>query len=112
MSQPKEKSSNPLKELLSGQFLVGHRISKNWPFILFLSILGMVMIASSHNAQRKVYEISKLRNQMKELNSVQVEKRSALMKESMEYKVLERTEALGLVKTKTPPIQVNIPNNE
>lgn len=77
--------------------------NKNWPYLLYLSLLAMIMIASSHSADRKVHQIAKLRKQMKELNSEYIDTKSTLMLESMETKVVERAEEVGLIKPVIPP---------
>ena len=104
--KPKRKMANPLKGLFTGSFLGSEQWAKNWPFILYLSLLALIMIASSHSADRKVHEITRLRSHMKELNSEYIDTRSRLMIESMEYKVVQKAEALGLVKSDQPPMVI------
>ncbi|MDZ7847824.1 MAG: FtsL-like putative cell division protein [Owenweeksia sp.] len=100
----RRKLVNPLKGVFTGSFLVSKQSTKNWPFILYLSLLALIMIASSHSADRKVHEIARLRAQMKELNSEYIDTRSRLMIESMEYKVVQQAEKMGLKKSDQPPI--------
>lgn len=40
-------------DILKGKFLISDDAVKNWRFILFASLLAVVMIASSHNARTK-----------------------------------------------------------
>jgi len=103
-STSKRHRVNPLKGVFTGSFLVSPQLAKNWPFILYLSLLALIMIASSHSADSKVHTISRLRSQMKELNSEYIDTRSRLMIESMEYKVIDKGQALGLEKSATPPM--------
>ena len=42
--------------VLRGTFLISDDSFKNWRLIMFLSSLAIIMIASSHRADRKVYE--------------------------------------------------------
>ena len=100
----KLKLVEPIKEVVTGRFLVSQSWSRNWPFIIYLSFLALIMIASSHSAERKVHKISRLRTGMKELNSKHIDLRSQLMIESMEYKVVERAQEMGLVNSDEPPI--------
>ncbi len=103
---------NPLKGVFTGKFLVSPQLAKNWPYIIYLSFLALIMIASSHSADRKVHEISRLRSQMKELNSEYIDTRSRLMMQSMESKVVEKGEALGLEKSETPPVMIKTAKQE
>lgn len=89
--------------LLTGRFLTSKKWEKNWPFILYLSLLTLLMIGSSHSAERKVHRISALRNEMKELSSKYIDLHSHLMQESMETKVVERAASMGLQKSPQPP---------
>ncbi len=103
---------NPLKGVFTGSFLVSEQWSKNWPFGLYLSLLALIMIASSHSADRKVHEIARLRAKMKELSSEYIDTRSRLMVESMEYKVMQKAAALGLEKSDEPPIVIKSSESE
>lgn len=102
----KSKLVEPIKGVVTGRFLVSEQWSKNWPFIIYLSFLALIMIASSHSAERKVHRISELRTEMKELNSKHIDLRSQLMIESMEYKVVERARDLGLESSDVPPVVI------
>jgi len=49
-----------LLDILKGKFLVSGDAPKNWMFLLFASFLAALMISSSHNADRKVFEIAEV----------------------------------------------------
>ena len=53
--------------ILKGKFLVSDDAFRNWRFIIFLSALALIMIASSHRADKKVHRIAQLNNEVKEL---------------------------------------------
>lgn len=110
--KPKRKLVNPLRGVFTGRFLVSPQLAKNWSFILYLSLLALIMIASSHSADSKVHKISKLRSEMKELNSEYIDTRSHLMIESMEYKVVDEAHELGLEKSDAPPIVIKTKDEE
>jgi predicted tellurium resistance membrane protein TerC len=111
MEANKPNRKNTITSLFTGSFLVSNRWEKNWPFILYLSFLALIMIYSSHKADRKVHEIARLRNQMKELNSEFIETRSTLMLQALETKVVERAEEIGLIESNEPPIKLK-PNTD
>ncbi|MGB5189449.1 FtsL-like putative cell division protein, partial [Robiginitalea sp.] len=58
-----------LVALLKGRFLVSGDAPRNWLFIVFVSLLATVMIASSHSADRKVHDIAALNEEVKQLRS-------------------------------------------
>lgn len=108
----KNQVRNPFSSVMTGRFLVSKGWEKNWPFILYLSLLAMIMIASSHSADKKVHHIARLRTEMKELNSEYIDTRSRLMLESMETKVVEEARELGLERSQNPPVRIKIREEE
>ena len=97
---------DPLSSLLTGKFLVSEGWQKNWPFILYVSLLAMIMISSSHNADKKVHHIARLRTQVKELSSEYTDTKSRLMQESMKTTVIEKAGELGLIPSEKPPVKI------
>lgn len=81
---------------------------KNWRMILFVSGLAIVMIASSHSADKKVYEIAKLKNEVNELRSIFIEGRSKLMRLKMESVVVVKMQKKGLSSSLIPPKKIKI----
>ncbi len=96
--------------LLRGRFLVSDNAFKYWQMILFLSGLALIMIASSHSADRKVYRIAALNDEVKELRSEFVDLRSRLMQLKMESTVVKKLGARGFEIGKTPPEKITVIN--
>lgn len=94
--------------VLRGTFLISDDSFKNWRLILFLSTLAVVMIASSHSADRKVHEIAKLNEEVKELRSAFVEGRSQLMRLKMESSVRRKLVTKGLGPSRIPPKKIMV----
>lgn len=94
--------------MLKGTFLVSDDSFKNWRMILFVSGLAIVMIASSHSADKKVYEIAKLKNEVNELRSIFIEGRSKLMRLKMESVVVVKMQKKGLSSSLIPPKKIKI----
>ena len=94
--------------ILKGKFLVSDDSFKNWRVILFISGLALVMVASSHSADKKVYEIARLNNQVKELRSAYIDGCSRLMEMRMESTVLDKMSKNGLKLSETPPQKIRV----
>lgn len=94
--------------ILRGTFLVSDDSFKNWRFILFISGLALVMIASSHSADKKVYEIARLKNEVKEMRSAFVDGRSKLMKLKMESTVVKVMQEKGISPSVIPPKKIKV----
>ena len=94
--------------ILKGTFLVSDDSFKNWRMILFISGLAIVMIASSHSADKKVYEIARLKNEVKEMRSAFVDGRSKLMRLKMESAVVGKMKDRGLSPSVIPPKKIKV----
>jgi len=92
-----------INSILRGKFLISEDSFKNWRLILFLSFLAVFMIASSHSADRKVHEIARLNEEVKELRSSFVDGRSKLMRLKMESSVVKKLANKGLFPSEIPP---------
>ena len=89
--------------VLRGTFLISDDSFKNWRLILFLSALAVIMIASSHSADRKVYEIASLKEEVKELRSEFVDGRKKLMQLKKESSITLKLAEKGLSPSDVPP---------
>lgn len=74
--------------------------------ILFISFLAIIMIASSHSADKKVHDIARLNNEVKELRSAFMEARKHLMGLKMESAVISKMNAKGLAPSVIPPKKI------
>lgn len=95
-------------KILKGTFLVSDDSFKNWRFILFISGLAIAMIASSHSADKKVYEIARLKNEVNEMRSAFIDGRSRLMKLKMESGIVEVMKEKGITPSAIPPKKIKV----
>ncbi|REE83033.1 hypothetical protein BX611_0313 [Lutibacter oceani] len=94
--------------LLKGEFLVSKDSFKNWRFILFVVALLLLMIASSHSSDKKVMEIARLNNELKELRAEFVDTRSISMKMRLESTVRKKVVDLGIKPSEQPPQVIKV----
>ena len=94
--------------ILKGTFLISDDSFKNWRVILFISALALVMMASSHSADKKVHEIARLNNEVKELRSAYIDGCSRLMDMRMESNVSQKMAERGLRPSETPPQKIRV----
>ena len=97
--------------IIKGKFLVNDDALKNWRFIIFLSVLALIMIGSSHTADKKVHRIAELSNEVKELKSEYLDIRKKLMQSKMESKITAAMAQRGLMPSETPPQKIRITTN-
>ncbi len=98
--------------ILKARFLVNEDATKNWRFILFIVVLAIIMIANSHRFDEKIYKIADLTNEVKELRSEFVDRRSELMKLRMESTVSEKMEQRGIFPSQVPPQKIKVKKAE
>lgn len=109
----KLKMKKNIYSVLRGTFLVSDDSFKNWRMIFFVSGLAIVMIASSHSADKKVYEIARLGNEAKELRSAFIEGRGRLMELKKESVVSAKMKEKGLKTSEVPPQKIKVkPQNK
>ena len=98
--------------ILKGKFLVDEDAFKNWRMIIFISILALVMIASSHRADEKVYEIARLKEEVAELRSEAVDSRVNLWKLKTNSSVARALQARGVKPSSVPPKKIRVTTKE
>ena len=94
--------------IVKGRFLVSDDTFKNWRFVVFLSILALVMIGSSHTADKKVHRIARLSNEAKELKSEYLDVIKQLTQAKMESKLTAVMSKTGLQTSTIPPQKIII----
>ena len=81
---------------------------KNWRFIVFFNLLFLIMIGSSHTADKKVHRIARLSNEAKELKSEYLDVRKQLTQTKMESKLTAVMSKTGLQTSTIPPQKIII----
>lgn len=104
----KVKGKQRVYNVLKGKFLVDEGASKNWRLLIFLTVLALIMIASSHSIDKKVQKIAELNKQKRELRSQFLATRSELMKLKMESSITKRMEEKELFISQTPPQKIKV----
>ena len=66
--------------ILKARFLINEdaNATKNWRFIVFLIVLAIIMIANTQRFEQKVFKIIELNNDVKELRSEFVDRKSVV----------------------------------
>ena len=98
--------------ILKARFLIDDDAMKNWRFIVFIIFLAIVMIANTQRFEQKVFKIADLTNQVKELRSEFVDRRSELMKLKMESTVSQKMEIKEIFPSTVPPVKIKVAKEE
>jgi hypothetical protein len=98
--------------ILKGEFLTNKGASKNWSYILFCTLLAIIMIASSHSAEKKVFRVAELHQEIKELRSEFVDSRKRLMQLKMESNIARLMKPRGIFTSDQPAIKIILEASE
>lgn len=99
---------NRLVSLLNIDFLIKGNSFKNWRVILLLSVVALFIISTGHQTDKKIFQIARLNNELREMKSEFVEKREYLIELRMESRIIEALRNRGIGPSKNPPIQLII----
>jgi hypothetical protein len=98
--------------ILKARFLINDDALKNWRFIVFIILLAIIMIANTQRYEQKVFEIAKLNNDVKELRSEFVDRRSELMKLKMESTISDKMLEKQIFPSTVPPVKIEVKKEE
>lgn len=76
------------------------------PFLLYLTILGMLYIANKHYAEKNIRQIEKINKELKELKWEHMTTKHELMFKSKQTELAKTTAAFGLKEAVVPPIKI------
>lgn len=97
-----------IKDFLSGNFLSRDAFLKQLPFIVYLTVLGLIYITNHFNAEKVLRETQKLEKELHEMRAESITRASYLMEISKQSQVSSRVKErnLGLEEAVTPPHQI------
>lgn len=99
------KKKGGMKSFIGGTILTDNRITKQFPFILFLVFLGLVLITNRNWSERTIRQIGVLHDELDELRSESITMSAKLMDASRPSEVAKRVEEanIGLQESIKPP---------
>ena len=106
----KSNRPNPVRSFLDGTMLTRDIIMKQFPFVIFITLLGVVYIANRYSAEKIVRRSQILQNELKELRAEQISITSELMQLSQQsevFKLVSQYE-LGLNESIEPPKTIEV----
>lgn len=98
--------------ILKARFLVNEDANRNWRFIVFLILLAIIMIANTNRYERKIFKIKALEEEVKELRSEFVDRRSELMELKLESTIEKKMLGKGVVPSSVPPVKIKVKKEE
>ena len=94
--------------VLKGRFLTDESSFGNWRILIFVVILLLIMISSSHSADAKVVRIAELNKKKRELRAEYVDTGTILMRMKMESNIRQKVKLRGILPSQTSPQKIKI----
>ena len=107
-----KKRRSALRGVISGEFFTQEGFIKNLPFVLFLSLLGVLYIGNGYSAIGTIRELAKTNTELKEMRSEYITLKSELNFKSKQSQVEERAAHYGIKQSKVPPLKVELTKEE
>lgn len=110
----KKRTSRSGKKRLGGSPIFGSLhisafyVFKNIDFIFYLAFLGIIYIANSHYAVKTIKEIKEIQAELEKVSWESNARKSELMYESMQSRVADKVEHLGLKPLKGKPRKIEV----
>lgn len=93
-------------DILKGKFLVEDASFSNWKFLFFIIGLAFISITSSHQIDKKVVQISHLKERVSELNSAYTHLHRRLMHRKREVIIRKKINPYGIDNSNDRPYKI------
>ena len=103
----KKKSSKTVMTILGGKFLVKEKFSKQFPFMVYVTLLLMAIITNTYIAEEKNRELIQATRRLSDLQVEYIQVKSAIMDASKQSVLSKKLSAIGLKESIEPLKRIN-----
>lgn len=113
MNKRREKNGNngssvkKVMNVLGGNFLVRENFAKQFPFIVYVTVLLMVIITNTYIAEEHNREIAKDARRLSDLHVEYIQLKSAIMQESKQSVLARKLKDTGIKESVEPLKRIN-----
>jgi len=113
MNKRREKKGNngssvkKVMNVLGGNFLVRENFAKQFPFIVYVTVLLMVIITNTYIAEEHNREIAKDARRLSDLHVEYIQLKSAIMQESKQSVLARKLKDTGIKESVEPLKRIN-----
>jgi len=94
------------QSIFDGSFLTKKTAISLLPFLLYLTLLGIIYIANSYEAEKIIIESDRIKKELKELRYEFITTETELTSISKQSEVAKRLYPLGIKESTTPPRKI------
>lgn len=111
--EKKEKSQNKRKKknamtVLGGGFLVREKFTKQFPFMVYITVLLMAIITNTYIAEERNRELTQTTKKLNDLQVEYIQVKSAIMEASKQSVLAKKLANVGLKEATEPLKRINI----
>ena len=111
--EKKEKSQNKRKKknamtVLGGGFLVREKFTKQFPFMVYITVLLMAIITNTYIAEERNRELTQTTKTLNDLQVEYIQVKSAIMEASKQSVLAKKLANVGLKEATEPLKRINI----
>ena len=116
-SEPKQKRGKEKKggkggktvmTVLGGNYLVRENLTKQFPFMVFITILLMAIITNTYVAEERSREVAQTTRRLNDLQVEYIQVKSAIMEASKQSVLSKKLKGTGIKETIEPLKRINI----
>ena len=115
MEEQKEKmkkGKRGVMSILGGKFLVKEKFSKQFPFMVYITLLLMAIITNTYIAEGKIRELMQTTRKLNDLQVEYVQVKSAIMEASKQSVLAKKLAGTGLKEVTEPLKRIEVEQPE
>jgi hypothetical protein len=110
--EKKKKGKKSVMTVLGGRFLVREKFSKQFPFMVYITLLLMAIITNTYIAEEKSRELGQTTRKLNDLQVEYVQVKSAIMEASKQSVLAKKLAGTGLKEAVEPMKRIEIEQPE
>ena len=104
----KKRGKKGAMNVLGGGFLVKEKFTKQFPFMVYITLLLMAIITNTYIAEERNRELTKTAKQLNDLQVKYVELQSAIMQASKQSVLAKKLADIGMKEATEPLKRINV----
>ena len=110
--EKRKKGKRSVMSILGGKFLVKEKFSKQFPFMVYITVLLMAIITNTYIAEGKIRELTKTARKLNDLQVEYVQVKSAIMEASKQSVLAKKLADTGLKEVTEPLKRIEVEQPE
>ena len=110
--EKRKKGKGGVMTILGGRFLLREKFSKQFPFMVYITVLLMAIITNTYIAERNIRELTQTARKLNDLQVEYVKVKSDIMEASKQSVLAKRLAGVGLKEITEPLKRIEVEQPE